>query len=200
MEAPDSPPGSVAGSTAATGKPTPEPLTAATLSSVAAVTPEGSSLAADLRLGGTAATATPIGAPAEAAAAASACARSAAPAAAAADRLDACHGRHDPGHEQDRHPHGALAPLAAPKGSRTGPGPERGARVGASPDQHVVFLARTRGVALQHRGVAAFTAVAELLAENVLILERMRVRTDPRAREVLEFFFPETIGKAIKLW
>ena len=43
-------------------------------------------------------------------------------------------------------------------------------------------------------------SVAELLAENVLILERMRVRTDPRAREVLEFFFPETIGKAIKLW
>jgi len=43
-------------------------------------------------------------------------------------------------------------------------------------------------------------SMEELLAENALILERMRVRTDPKAREVLEFFFPETIGKAIKLW
>ena len=39
-----------------------------------------------------------------------------------------------------------------------------------------------------------------MLAENAVILDRMRVRTDPRAREVLEFFFPETIAMAIKLW
>ena len=40
----------------------------------------------------------------------------------------------------------------------------------------------------------------QLLEENQQILERMRVRTNPKAREVLEFFFPEYISKAMKLW
>ena len=40
----------------------------------------------------------------------------------------------------------------------------------------------------------------ELLEENKEIVENMRIRTKPRAREVLEFYFPETIESAMKLW
>jgi len=40
----------------------------------------------------------------------------------------------------------------------------------------------------------------ELLVENKAIVENMRIRTKPKAREVLEFFFPETISAAMKLW
>ena len=40
----------------------------------------------------------------------------------------------------------------------------------------------------------------ELLVENKAIVENMRIRTKPKAREVFEFFFPETISAAMKLW
>ena len=43
-------------------------------------------------------------------------------------------------------------------------------------------------------------SLKELLEENKEIVQRMRIRTRPKAREVLEFFFPDTIGEAMKLW
>ena len=43
-------------------------------------------------------------------------------------------------------------------------------------------------------------SLKELLQENKDIVENMRIRTQPKAREVLEFWFPDTIGQAMKLW
>ena len=42
--------------------------------------------------------------------------------------------------------------------------------------------------------------MGDMLKENKNIVERLRIRTRPDAREVLEFFFPETIGGAMALW
>jgi len=47
---------------------------------------------------------------------------------------------------------------------------------------------------------SAEMSLKELLLENKEIVENMRIRTKPKARMVLEFFFPETIGEAMKLW
>jgi len=43
-------------------------------------------------------------------------------------------------------------------------------------------------------------SLKQLLEESKQILDNMRIRTNPKAREVLEFFFPEYISKAMKLW
>jgi len=47
---------------------------------------------------------------------------------------------------------------------------------------------------------ASEMSLKELLDENKEIIQKMRIKTRPRAREVLEFFFPETIEEAMKLW
>eukprot|EP00092_Neocalanus_flemingeri_P017390 GFUD01018810.1.p1 GENE.GFUD01018810.1~~GFUD01018810.1.p1 ORF type:complete len:603 (-),score=205.48 GFUD01018810.1:142-1752(-) len=47
---------------------------------------------------------------------------------------------------------------------------------------------------------ASEMSLKELLEENKEIVQKMRIRTRPKAREVLEFFFPETIGDAMQLW
>ena len=47
---------------------------------------------------------------------------------------------------------------------------------------------------------SAEMSLKELLLENKEIVENMRIRTKPKARMVLEFYFPETIGEAMKLW
>ena len=49
-------------------------------------------------------------------------------------------------------------------------------------------------------GSKAQVSLKELLDENTKIIERLRIVTNPKAREVLEFWFPSTIKDAMMLW
>lgn len=49
-------------------------------------------------------------------------------------------------------------------------------------------------------GSKSQVSLKDLLEENTKIVERLRIVTNPKAREVLEFWFPSTIKDAMMLW
>lgn len=44
------------------------------------------------------------------------------------------------------------------------------------------------------------SSLGDMLLKNRDLLDKMRIRTRPEARQVLEFYFPETIQQAMELW
>lgn len=73
--------------------------------------------------------------------------------------------------------------------------------VGDSNFENAILLYETMSkVKSDLRTKGGISSLGEMLKENKNIVERLRIRTRPNAREVLEFFFPETIGGAMDLW